>query len=460
MCVDALSWCPQSLATLGQTVGIPKLDLPARDDSDEAWFRRCERDVEILAEVWRRLMWWVRSDDLGNWKPTGAGQAWAAFRHRFISHPLLVHEDDDARDAERLAAHTGRCEAWRHGDLGAGPWYEWDAICAYANIGATHDVPTKLRGELHRPTLADVHRVACSSAVLVECDVVTECPTLAVRTDDGIVWPVGQFSTVAWENELSVALANGATVTVRRAWAYRRAPALQAFCKWVLWLTHPDNRDVDPVVAVAAKHWSRALIGRTAATWPKWETWGSSPVFDVALGRFADASTGERGRFLQVGNQLLRSTAERENPDALVAIMSWVMAQARVDLWGAMTIAGLDRVAYVDTDSLIVDPVGHRRLVSAAVPGLRVKSVWHGLRVLGPRQIVTQGLLRAAGIPKGARTAGDDEWEGDVWDGLGTSLASGVVDEVHVTRRTFRLAGVDRRRQHVDGGLTEAVRLW
>ena len=75
VCVDSLSWVPIGLEKLGAMVGIRKLDLPAWDDTDDAWRARCERDVAILGEVWRRLMSWVVEADLGNWKPTGAGQA-------------------------------------------------------------------------------------------------------------------------------------------------------------------------------------------------------------------------------------------------------------------------------------------------------------------------------------------------------------------------------------------------
>src|SRR6185369_10487601 len=72
--IDSMSWVPVALDKLGELVGIAKLPLPGWDDSEAAWEARCRRDVEILAAVMRRLMEWVREDDLGNFKPTGAGQ--------------------------------------------------------------------------------------------------------------------------------------------------------------------------------------------------------------------------------------------------------------------------------------------------------------------------------------------------------------------------------------------------
>lgn len=457
--VDTLSWVPIALERLGELVGVSKLPLPTQDDDHATWLARCRRDVEILADVWRRLMDWLVQDDLGNWRLSGAGQSWAAFRHRFMYHPLLVHECDDAREAERHAAHTGRCEAWQHGELKAGPYTEYDFTTAYARIGAECEVPTRLAGELTHPTFDSVMRAARTRAVLCDVDVATDTPALPCRTDDGIVWPAGTFRTVVWSNELAIALEAGARVSVRRAWVYRTAPALRSFCQWVLDGIDGTRPDVDPVVRVALKHWSRALIGRTAAQWSRWQLFGRSPVADVALGPAYHRDTDDHFELLQLGTQLIRRTGAPENPDAMVAVMSWVMAEARVRLWRAMHVAGIENLAYMDTDSLIVTEAGAQRLDAAQIDGLRVKGRWADLRILGPRQIVPGGHLRAAGIPKGAVQVGATTWVAGTWSGLATSLRSGHPADVEVATRRYELKGTDRRRVHNADGTTSPFRL-
>lgn len=455
--LDTLAWVALPLERVGELVEVAKLALPAWDDTDEAWMARCRRDVEILAELWQRIVRWIDTDDLGNFKPTGAGQAWAAYRHRFMHHHLLVHEDDTARAAERASSYTGRCEAWSHGKLGGGPFTEWDYTNAYATIGAECSVPVKLHGELVAPTLATVTKAATKCAVLVEATVTTEVPTLPHRTDNGILWPVGTFTGTWWENELALAVEHGARVEVHRAWWYRKAPALQAFCEWVLAQIAPDAVGTDPIVRVALKHWGRALIGRTAAQWSRWEQVGTSPLADVALGKCRDASAGEVYELLQLGHQLIRSTERGENPDAMVSVMAWVMAEARTRLWRTMLVAGLANVVYVDTDSMWVTPAGNDRLREAKVAGLRVKREARNVEVFGPRQLVVTGELVAAGIPKRSVPVGDDTWEGDVWSGLSTSLRAGEADSVRIMRRRFKLHGTDHRRVHLPGGATSAI---
>lgn len=453
MC-DSLSWLPISLEKVGTLVGIGKLALPEWDDSDKAWLARCRRDVEILAEAYRRVIDWVKRDDLGNWKATGAGQAWAAYRHKYMSHRLLVHDNADARLAEREACYTGRCEAWRWGKQVGGPFVEYDYSTAYARIGKECAVPTQLVGESAALSLEQYDNLAKRRALLSECTITTDVPTVPTRRDGRIVWPVGTFTATLWDTEVQLARENGAHVVIGHTWWYARKPAIAAFCSWCLDVLNESNTDVDPIVRAAVKHWSRALVGRFAARWSEWEVIGKSPVHDVSLGWAQDVSAGERWRMLQLGQVLMRKTAERDSPDAIVSIMSWIMAECRARLWRASVAAGQAEVLYMDTDSLIVTQRGAERLVLAGIDGFRRKGVYDTLELLGPRQIVAQGALRASGVARGAVKVGADEWESDVWSQLDTSIAAGEADSVRITPRRLRLRGSDTRRARMPDGTT------
>src|ERR1051326_1392345 len=81
--VDSLNWLPTSLDRLGAMVGVPKLPLPAWEADDETWFARCRRDVEILRAAWFTVQDWREANAQGAWRPSGAGAAMGAWRHRF-----------------------------------------------------------------------------------------------------------------------------------------------------------------------------------------------------------------------------------------------------------------------------------------------------------------------------------------------------------------------------------------
>lgn len=453
--VDSMSWVPIALERLGEMVEIPKLALLEWNDTDDAWRARCSRDVEILAAVCRDLWEWVKVDDLGNWKPTGAGQAFAAFRHRFMTHQLLAHDNEDARAAERRSAWTGRCEVWIHGKPSGGPFTEWDLSSAYAHIGAECAVPIKLMGSTRRASLEQWRTLTETFAVLAECEITTQTPTAPCELEGKIAWPIGTFTTTLWDNELELALENGARVKVTRLWWYERAPALRAFCEWTLAHLDPRHRTLSPVIVLAAKHWGRSLIGRFGARYSEWESCGSAPHPDLGITTVLDCAEGTKWQMLQVGHECKRETETSDSADAVVSIMAWVMAECRVRLWRLTELAGQENVCYVDTDGLIVNRAGTERLELAAPEGLRRKGEYATSEFLAPRQIVLSGALRAAGVPRRASRVKEGLYEAEVWQELTTSLRHGTPDRVDITTRRILVSGTDSRRVHLPGGATK-----
>lgn len=454
---DTFAWWPCPLATIGADLGIDKLPLPGVLADADTWTARCVRDVLILQSAWRELLAWLWSEDLGSWQATGAGQAWSAWRRRWYTDTVLVGGDPTVRALERRACWAGRCEAWQHGRRYGQPYEEWDYQTAYLAVMATCEVPTVHLGRLWAPPLAEVGRLAVSHAVLCHVDVVTTEPVLPAEGPDGIVWPVGAFESVCWENELAAAIAAGAQVTVRRAEIYERAPALAAFARWVEDRIVTQEVPVSPLVYRTLKHWSRALVGRFGVRYSTWEPYGEAGRAQPLLGYLVTDDGANVTRLLTIGDECLIESGLVEGDNAVPAIMGWIMAECRVRLWAAMLAAGLDHVVYVDTDGLIVDRTGAWRLARAHLPGLRRKGRYRQVQVYGPRQLVLGGELRAAGVPRRATRVSARRWEGEVWPRLASSLAAGDVAAVTVARRPFTLGGTDHRRRHVARGRTAAV---
>lgn len=460
---DFMAWLPMSLAKVGLLLGMGKLDLPEWDDSEAAWVARCTRDVEILHAANRAMLDWVDRDDLGNWQKTGAGMAWANWRHQHYTHRVLVHDDEEARDAEIAALHTGRCEAYRHGTVEASKWTEWDLPLAYPRVALDTQLPVQLQGHVVSPSLDWLDRRSKGSRVLVRATVTTEAPVLPIKGPDGFLWPVGTFTGWWWESELALARAFGESVELHHAIVYRAAPALAQWAAWVIAVAEGRDGAYSPIERAAAKHWSRALIGRFGAKYPVWEDYSAAPEPGVELSTFYDSDQGISGRMLTLGDRSFLGTETRYVADANPAMMGAVMAECRVRLWHMLSVAGLDHTAYADTDSLITDKVGTERIARWVADGsgwgLRKKTRWNTLRIMGPRQLVVNGRHRIAGVPTMAIPNGENEWIGERWEGVETTLASQTPDIVVVRDATWRVKGVDHRRSHLPGGATAPLRV-
>lgn len=456
--VDSMSWLPMALDKVGALVALDKMPLPAFTDCDDAWERRCRRDVEILRTAYLGLVEWVRSSDLGNWQKTAAGMAWANWRHCHYTHTVTVHDDERAQEVESQSAYTGRCEAWRHGEHTGEKWVEWDLPLAYPRIAQAVKIPTNLQGTVTRGDWPTYLRMIRNRRALIRADVSTELPTLPVRQGDRTLWPVGQFEGWWWDCELVNAAEHGAEIRPRCAYIYTARDALREWAEWIIHAVESPTSGLSSLQRAAVKTWARALIGRFATRFTTWEPQGRAIDPGVGVHPIADLGLNRVGKVLTIGDEQWVGWDESFGTDACVSIMAAIMAECRVRLWQLMTTAGLDNVAYVDTDSLIVNAEGSNRLRALVANGggwgLRVKARYRHLTVLGPRQLIVEHRPRVAGIPKGAELHPSNVWIGETWEGLDTALSRGRQNQVVIRPGVWRLKGRDNRRTHLPNGLT------
>jgi hypothetical protein len=448
--VDSSSVFPCELLRVGNAIGLNKLPLPDALAGGIGLYSRCWRDVEILRTAVLEYLQWIEDEDLGNWQLTGAGQSWATFRHRFMDRRLLVHDDGEALAAERRAMWTGRCEAYWRGELGFQVVHEWDLSLAYPRLAREINVPVRLLGAM--PNGYDWVRQlgSASTAILAECTVTTELPVVPTSHNGRIVWPVGTFTTTLWDVELSEALDSGATVTVHKGWLYHKAPALKKWGDWVIGQLEDMGDGSGGWKYIVLKHHARALIGRFAMTYTRWEEWATSPVAQVRAHQTWDRTTGETFRTVQIGHTLWRDAGQEEWGNSMPMVTGYIQAHARVRLWRIMQECPQGSVLYVDTDSVLVTDMHSAALAEIAARhpewGLRLKRSWQGFAIWGPRQIRTGQSIRVSGVSKHAHRTGKQTLAGEVWETLEGALSRGHAGSVHIRDREWTIKGVDHRR--------------
>lgn len=461
MCCDLASWINQPLAVIAGDLEMKQLPHDFATGDPAGLLARCRQDVAITLAAVRELLTFTRTHELGPFRPTGAGQAYAAWRRRFISCPVYVHDDTIALAHERRAMWTGRCEAWRHGTIDEPGIAEWDLRLAYCHIAAECPVPVALIRETGPLTWLEYTRLVRSGAVLADVRITTTTPIVPTADDDTIHWPTGTFTTILWNPELTQAAAQGAHIEIRRAWIYRTGPALADFATWILNGLGPAvDRDqlVTPLQARLLKHWSRAAVGRMALRYQRWERFGWADDLDLRLGQIIDHDTGTVTDELRVGHDVMTLAEMCEADQSTPMVTGWVMSEARRRLWALMRTAGLPDVIYVDTDSIITTAQGDARLHRAQLAGdaysLVRKTSIRRLVVTGPRNLEVESVRRLAGVPTRAHRTGPLTYEGEVWTSVKTSMRSGTMDHVLVSPRTYTLDPHDPRRTHHPDGTT------
>lgn len=460
--IDSYAWLPKALADIGRMVGQVKLPDPEPDDV-EGWYQRCTTDVNILRAAMLHLIHWVEADDLGTWQKTGAGQAWTTWRHRFLTHAPIVHDDAEVKAIEQESTYAGRCEAWKHGLLRGRRWVDLDLPLAYAHICRDLNLPVRLRGRVvcnpyvykpvATPHVRRLYHGVCS----------TDLPVLPTRHAGRIIWPVGMFSGWWWDDELATAVEAGATVTVDRYLEYVGQPALRAFSVWALSVCESMPDEYTEVQRTAVKHWTRAIVGKFGAAYPRWDEIGPPPDCGVGIEKVWNADKRRIEHLMTCAGRAWWSDHDELADDAVPAIQSAVVSEGRRKLWVLITTAGLPNVAYVDTDGLVVNVTGYRRLMKAAKAGglwgLREKRRTSELVVEGPRQILWEDSHRWAGIPHAADRVGEMKWEGERWESLKHALERGEYSTVTTWPTVWEPAGSDTRRLHLARHRTAPITL-
>jgi hypothetical protein len=455
---DLMSVWPTTIERIGQYFGLARKDRPADDAPYLSWVAHGKADLTILTTAVDAYTDWIRTNELGSLAITGNGQAWSAFRRRFMPYGILVHQEEELLAMERRAMWTGRCEAYWHGSLLRQVVDEWDFSNAHNSIAATHDVPTFPHAPIDPTIPLGAYLADSRYHVLAEIEVDTDIPVLPAFDNGHIVWPTGVFSTILWGPELRIALDVCRSVRPIRGWQYRCAPALQGWAQWVFSQLAADDTAVPAHIKDLVKRWGNTLVGRFAMRYPQWTKLGDSPTSDVYATPCVDVDTGEEYTMMQVGHALWQQTGLASPKNSAPMVTGYVMSAMRSKLWTLMDSLPPQALLYVDTDSLLVtDKWRHEMEALARTPageGLRLKRSWEGMNIYGPRQLVTGKSVRIAGLPKTANRVDRHEWEGETIESLQQAMASRSAELVRITPKQWRIEGTDTRRNGPDVGWT------
>ena len=457
MC-DLRSWCPVDFGQLAADVGFADASMREFTAGRTYGVDVARWRAAVVRDATLQILEWIEGENLGPFRPTGSGQSIAAYRRRFSTHKLLVHDDTERLHCERAAMWTGRCEAWRHGTLTGGPFVEYDMQAAYCTIGAECDVPTialqPRRGD--RRTLTNY--LAAGQSVLAHVTVDTDIPCVPTRMGGRTVWPVGTFDTWLWDPELRLAHTYANRVTYHKQYPYQRGPALRQFCTWVLDGMKPQTQVYGLVPRRVLKHWSRCLVGRMGLRYRAWEPFGTSPEADLRLVTYIDIDSGTATDLLCAGHERFILADMTESVDSLPQIPGWIMSECRRRLWEAMMDVRLHSVVYCDTDSIIVNACEGTSYGVAAfdMAGARwtAKGTYNRMVVHGPRNLVCESARRVSGLPLRARQVAPLEFTGQVMRSIKESMRAGELDRVTQIPRKFVLDAPDLRRQHLPDGTT------
>jgi hypothetical protein len=423
-------------------VDMAKFAMPEFSEPDEVWFRHCANDTEIAFRLLRRWLAFRKEHDLGYFAATIAGQAFNAYRHRFMDHPIYVHIHKDVLAVERASYFAGRCETLFRGKAPRG-WYALvDSSSFYASVMKGNYYPVKQVGHSWRTSVPRLKELLEGYCVTARVEVNTQAPYFPYREKGATRFPVGRFVTTLSTPELEYGIGTGSIVSVQECVVYERAPIFDRYVDYFWDLRLTGKRTGDAWLEEAAKRLLVSVYGKFGQRIWLTEILGKGLDRQDAIWTEFDMPDHEWYEYRVIAGRMERRGRQAMGRETLLAVPAHVTAYGRDRLWGWIMAAGMEHVYYTDTDGFIVDAIGLNRLYpqlgSDALGGLRIVNQSPSLYIRAPKWYTLGDRRRRAGIKYAAEQVGwdrysQDEFRSTKWALQHNSPGAALMDEVTIS---------------------------
>ena len=458
--VDTLNIWRMSLAKLGKSIGLPKLEMPAFGAPADEWNIYAHRDVEIIMEAC--MKWWtfLRVNDLGGFAPTLAAQAFRTFRHRFMTHDIMIDNHAIGLPLARSAVHGGRTEAFYIGKVPE-TIYKLDINSMYPAIMQAEEMPTKIIGAYKNVTHEELSRWVSRYSVVAECRLHTPEPCYGMVHGNRLVFPVGEFAAPLCTPELEYALEHDHIESIALAAVYEREPIFRNYVEWFYPYRLTCKEKGDDVAADNAKLLLNSLYGKTGQRGIVYRKIDDTPDMECAQWLEVDAETNEVRRYRQYGGIIEQRDESPESRDSHPAIAAHVTAYARMRLWRLMLVAERQNIYYCDTDSLWVNEVGYRNLSpylhETELGKLKLEGIHDDVEIRGAKDYTIDGKTRIKGIRAKARQLGRNIYEQEKFSSIKGLLRMGDLTAPVVTTQRKTLTRIYSKGRVTESGRVEPL---
>lgn len=429
--LDSMNFFRCSLAKAGNSIGLNKFPMPFFDLSDDIWFRYCKRDVEVLAKLVTDYLDWIKGNDLGRFKYTVAGQSFAAFKHRFNTHRILIHGNRIATALERDSYRGARATAFYIGLYG-GKTYNVDVRSLFPSVMLSGQFPIRATSHEVMPLPSKWRKFADDGKAIARVKLKTLLHQYPVKRSEGIVYPVGTYTTILAGPELQRAYRACEILFCGELITYDTAAI---FTEHVKHFTGQRGSYLDHGNAVwgdLCKQFCCALYGKFGQRSYEWRSApGAFTASDSKVWSECDYETGVVKTIRRLFEQPEESIKEEESYDSWPAIPAFVTSYARIVMDNYRAIAGPKNVLLQYVDSLIVTQDGMDNLAPYLershydLGKLRIVDESDGCTIINANHVVWNARHKASGIPRSAEWRSGNRARYTSWESLPETLGRG-----------------------------------
>lgn len=441
--VDTLNIWRMSLAKIGESIGHDKLPMPAPKASKADWDAYGKQDTEIIRIAC--LEWWafLIEFDLGGFAPTLASQAFNAYRHRFMHTPIFIDVKEKALALARSAYVGGRTECFNIGHM-KGDFYYIDFNSMYPAVMQKEKFPFRLIGNYQRPTKKELADWQEHFSILAEVTITTDLPIYPVIRDKKLIFPIGTFKVTLAHPEYCEAVLRGHVDEVHQVCLYQSEQLFKSFIDTMYELRLKAKAENNETKSWLFKILQNSLYGKFGQRGRRFEEIDTCEPNLIEVWDEYDADTHELLKFRKFGGVVQQWIDEDESRNSFPAIAATVTSYARVKLFKAIEQAGFDNVFYCDTDSLVTNAIGFKRLSKLIddkkLGYLKLEKRFTEMEIYSPKDYVFGNVCRTKGVKANALWLNRNTVEQDQFTGFKGLLRSKNLESPVVYKITKKLS--------------------
>jgi len=431
---------------IGQSIGLPKLDVDFAAVNDKELLTYCKRDVEIIFKAFRDLYLFIRNNNFGSIPYTLPGVSFSCYTHSFMPRQINIHVDESVLALERKAYYGGRCECFLIGRPKVGIYYKVDINSMYPYIMKVNEYPVKLIKSGNNISTKSILKIAPLYCFIAQCEIETDDPVYAMRNNGKLIFPTGRFVTYLTTPTLLFGIKKGHVKKVLHVACYKKANIFNDFVNYFYNMRLDFRTTKNPAFAYLCKLILNSLYGKFGQRSSRVVYTGRNEKAKDIRRLIIDYKTHKISTHqVFFGRETIIDQGEDEAANSMPAIAAHVTDHARLYLWLLMQRAGLKNCFYCDTDSIILNRLGLENLIPKIKPDqlgmLKIEAEARRVHIRGAKNYTFGGDVKIKGIPRSAKQNKDGSYTYVHFPGIISELRQGIKEDYRIETQTKRLTG-------------------
>ena len=459
--LDTMNWFKSTLRELGDRINLPKLDADFDNISDKDIVTYCKRDVEIMVRTMELYKQWLADNFKCNVGFSRSNDAMSIFRSQRPFIELHYNNDLGALQFELNCYYGGRTEVFEFLKNPKFTVHYLDVNSLYPSVMIDHKYSYRMERMVKDPEISELDRWSKFYNLAAWCHIETADPAYPVYHDGKLVFPIGAFDTCLCGDELIHAWKAGNIVDIYHLQVYNRADLFGPTISKLYEMRKDAKSRGNEIDSYAIKIAMNSLYGKFGQRYEQLTPTGEHVPEMFGDGMLIGDTPDEHNPYRIFNYEIYLTEKNVLTRNTFPIISAEIAANARQRMWTLMKKCGLKNIYYMDTDSLMVNDLGLKRLKSHIDPTrlgyLKHEKSSKKVVIRGAKSYTFGTDTRRKGVPKDAKKIGKNTWKYNHWRTYKEYLESSK-DYIPMIKQVTRKETLEYTKRHVDkDGKTRAL---